>query len=45
MVVMDGALEIVLAADSPDELLSWVCYLGEHAGASVRAKEKKPAMT
>lgn len=37
---MDGALEFVLAADSPDELLSRVYGLGEYAGASVRAKEK-----
>ena len=51
-VVMDGALEIVLAADSPDELLLRVCGPGEYVGemglilqdgkrtASVRAKEK-----
>ncbi len=51
-VVMDGALEIVLAADTPDELLLRICGPGEYVGemglilqdgkrtASVRAKEK-----
>jgi serine phosphatase RsbU (regulator of sigma subunit) len=50
-VVMDGALEIVLAADTPDELLLRVCGPGEYVGemglilqngkrtATVRAKE------
>ena len=31
-VVMDGALEIVLAADTPDELLLRVCGPGEYVG-------------
>ncbi|MBI1795292.1 MAG: SpoIIE family protein phosphatase [Chloroflexi bacterium] len=51
-VVMDGFLEIVLAADTPDELLLRVCGPGEYVGemglilpdgkrtASVRAKDK-----
>lgn len=51
-VVMDGTLEVVLAADTPDELLLRVCGPGEYVGemglilqdgkrtASVRAKGK-----
>ncbi len=51
-VVMDGALEVVLGADSPDELLLRTCGLGEYIGemslilpegkrtASVRAKTR-----